>query len=359
MHCAPIKVVRKAVATALCFGVLILTVNSFARAQGQQIADGKFDKFGNVNAEDAMARLDLFAVQLNGNPKLQGFIVLHTQTDSPVGWQMREAYGYLAYLVNSRGVPASSVKVLEADARKEIGYELWLLPAGSAPPLPPPAPKPGPTFPVRFDEVPLGDESKCVGEFTIELYKIEDVLKLFGEALRRQPAAKAWIVIHPRVREPLATVRRTIDTASDLLIRHYGISSERVLTAIGPRPSSICTGVNLWIVPASSVRPDEAGYYSQLMDEAEKTQYTVRRVEFTGIAHIRDRTLRRRFLQQEGDVFSRKALEQSLKNFSKLGIIYPLTLNDIEVRLNREEKLIDFTIYFRERLYVSRGSKIY
>lgn len=335
--------------TALCCGVLILAANSLARAQDRQIADGKFDEFGNVNAEDAMARLDAFALELKSNLKLQGVIVLHTRTDSRVGWQLREAYGYLAYLVNSRGVPASSVKVLEGETRKEIRYELWLLPVGGAPPVPAPAPKPEPSFPMQFDEVPLGNESKCVGEFTIELYKIEDVLKLLGDVLRQQPTAKAWLVVHPRVREPLVTARRTIDAARNLLIRSYGISSDRVLTAIGLRRSTICTYVNLWIAPSSSLIPDEAAYYSQLMDEAEKNEYTVRRVEFTGNTYTRDNILRRRFLQTEGDVFSRKALEQSLKNFSKLRIIYPVTLNHVEVRLDREEKLMDFTIYFRER----------
>ena len=340
-------------------GVLILTSGSFVRGQDRPTAGGKFDEFGNVNAEDAMARLDAFSVHLSANPSLQGFIVLHTRTDSALGWQLREAYGYLAYLLNSRGVPASRMKVLEADARKEIGYELWLLAVGSAPPVPPPAPRPGPSFPEQFDEVPLGNRSKCVGEFTIELYKIEDVLKLFGYTLRQQPTAKAWLVFHPREREPMATVRRTIDTARNLLIRDYGISSERVLTATGVRHSTICTYLNLWIVPASSVRPDEAAYYSQLMDEAERTEYTVRRVEFTGNTHIRDNILRRRFVQQEGDVFSRRLLIQSLKNFSRLKMIYSVTLNDVDVSLARDEKLMDFVIYFKERPYVRRGSKIH
>jgi len=95
------------------------------------------------------------------------------------------------------------------------------------------------------------------------------------------------------------------------------------------------------------------------MDEAEKANYTVRRVEFNGNVHIRDKTLRREFLQQEGDVFSRKALDRSLRNFRRLGLVYPLTLNDVEVRLDREEKFVDFTIYFKELPRVGRGSKFH
>lgn len=359
MHCGPIKVVRKAAAAALCSGILIFTACSFARGQDRPIADGKFDEFGNVKAEDAMAHLDLFAIQLNSNPTSQGFIIGHNRSDFSRGWLLRQAYGYRDYLVNTRGIAASRVRVLEAETRKEIGFELWLLPVGAAPPIPTPSPQPEPASPQQFDVISLGKEWQCVGEMVLELYKLEDALRFFGEALRQQSRTKAWIVVHPRVRESLATARRTLEASRNLLIKDYGISSERVLTAIGPRHSSICTGVNLWIVPSSSVRPDEAAYYSQLMDEAQKTEYTVRRVEFSGNEHIRDNTLRRRFLQQEGDVFSGKALEQSLKNFSKLSTIYPVTLNDVAVRLDRKEKLMDFTIYFRERPYVRRGSKNY
>lgn len=85
------------------------------------------------------------------------------------------------------------------------------------------------------------------------------------------------------------------------------------------------------------------------MDEAQRTEYTVRRIEFSGNERIGDNILRERFVQHEGDLFSRKALEQSLKNLSKLRMSYPVTLNDVEVRLDREERLMDFTIYFRER----------
>ena len=342
-----------------CLGVLILTAPSIARAQDRQIADGKFDEFGNVKAEDAMARLDAFAVHLNSNPNFQGFIISHNRSDLGSGWLLREGYGYLDYLVNKRGIEASRMKFVEGETRREIAFELWLLPAGALSPFIARVPELEPTLPRRFDEISLGDEGQCVGELFLELYTLEDGLRFFGEALREQSRAKAWIVIHPRSRDSLAKANRTVDKSKNLLIKNYGIGSERVLTAIGTRQSSICTYVNLWIVPSSSTKADEAAYYSRLMNEAEQTEYTVRRVEFTGIAHIRDRTLRRRFLQQEGDVFSRKTLEQSLRNFSRLGLVYPLTLNDVEVRLDREEKLIDFTIYFKELPRVRRGSKIH
>jgi len=315
----------------------------------QKVKPRKFDAFGDVSTDDAMAHLDRLALELNSNPNLQGLIVGHNQSDSLTGRFLRQLHGYLDYLVNSRGIPASRVRVVEGDITKGIGFEFWLLPVGSELPIPVSTPVPELASPVQFDRVSLGNESKCVGEFTIELYKLEDALKLFGEAVHQQPSAKAWIVVHPSMRESSAKALRTTSRSRKLLTHESGIESQRILTATGNRRSSICTEVNLWIAPSNSTSADEAGYYAQLMDEAMQTEYTVRRVEFSGNTHVRDNILRRRFVQQEGDVFSRKLLVQSLKNFRRLRMIYPVTLNDVEVWLDRGEKLMDFTIFFRER----------
>src|SRR6266852_2943624 len=86
-----------------------------------------------------------------------------------------------------------------------------------------------------------------------------------------------------------------------------------------------------------------------LLREAIENRYTVRRVEFTGNEFTRDNILRRRIFLQEGDRFTRRNLLRSIVNVSKLKIIYPVTINDVLVRLDRGDKLIDLTIRFRER----------
>ena len=359
MHRRPTKAVRRTLATVLCPGLLVLSAFSFARGQDQPIADGKFDQFGNVKTEDAMARLDAFAVHLNSYPNSQGLIIGHNRRDLGSGWLLREGHGYLDYLVNKRGIDPSRIKFVEGEPDREIAFELWSLPIDTLSPRIARVMEPEPASPQHFDTISLGDEGKCVGELYLELYTLADGLRFFGEALRQQSRAKAWIVIHPRSGESLAKTNRTIKESEDLLTRNYGVGSERVRTAIGTRRSSVCTDVNLWIAPSSSTKADEAAYYSQLMNEAEQSEYTVRRVEFSGNTYTRDGILRRRFVPQEGDVFARQALEQSLKNFSKLRTMYPVTLKDVEVRLDRENKHVDFTIYFRERPYVRRGSRNY
>src|SRR5437762_8652551 len=139
------KVFRYAVSTAFSVS-LVITACTIGHTQSAKPV--KFDEFGNVNTDDAMAHLDRLAVELNSNPNLQGLIVGHNRSDSLTGWFLRQLYGYLDYLVNSRGIPGSRVQVLEGDIKAEIGFEVWLMPVGSALPIPAPASEPEPGSPV-------------------------------------------------------------------------------------------------------------------------------------------------------------------------------------------------------------------
>ena len=88
------------------------------------------------------------------------------------------------------------------------------------------------------------------------------------------------------------------------------------------------------------------------MNEAQRNEFTVRRVEFVGNTYTRDHVLRDRMtpIINEGDVFTRAKLARSLRRMSALKrTIYPLRLTDVEIRLDRSEGLVDMTICFRER----------
>jgi hypothetical protein len=88
-----------------------------------------------------------------------------------------------------------------------------------------------------------------------------------------------------------------------------------------------------------------------IIREAEKDQYTTRRVEFIGNRYVRDATLRSRtnLGLQEGEFFTRQNLVRSLRNVSTVKQIYPVRMKDVELRLNRDEKTADVLICFRER----------
>ena len=83
--------------------------------------------------------------------------------------------------------------------------------------------------------------------------------------------------------------------------------------------------------------------------EAINQRYTLRRVEFIGNVTISDHDLRRRVVLREGDLFSQRNLAKTLVSLNKLKILYPLTMRDVIVRLDRAEKLVDMTFCIRER----------
>jgi hypothetical protein len=351
MRLSPAKAVLQITLTC-SIGLMV-----YSTVFGQLIKDGKFDEFGNISADDGMAHLDLFAVELNSNPSLQGFIIGHNWHNAGSGWLLREGYGYIDYLVNKRGILASRLNFIEAEFRPTPGFELWLLPAGVTAPVNRRSREAEPPTPQYFDTVSLGPEGVCAGEFFLYLYKLEDSLKFFAEVLNQQPNAKAWIVAHPRPGERPSKTNRTIIESRNFLLKNYGINPERILTSIERPRSTSCTELGLWVAPSNSAKADEAGFYRERMIHAEETEYCVRRVEFVGNDYVRDNVVRREFTQQEGDVFSRKALETSLRNFNRLGLFYPVTLNDVEVRLDSDDGLIDITIYFRERPRARRSRK--
>jgi hypothetical protein len=86
-----------------------------------------------------------------------------------------------------------------------------------------------------------------------------------------------------------------------------------------------------------------------LLREAIDNRYTLRRIEFTGNETIRDYALRRRVVLREGDFFSQRNLVKSLASLNKLKQLYPLTMKDVIIQLDKPDKIVDITLCFRER----------
>ena len=87
------------------------------------------------------------------------------------------------------------------------------------------------------------------------------------------------------------------------------------------------------------------------MDEAQRNHFTLRRAEFLGLTYTRDTLMRGRMTAviNEGDLFTREKLVRSLRRMSTLKRVYPVRLKDVEIRLDRSNRLIDLAICFRER----------
>ena len=333
-----------AAAFLLCF-----TDSPFLLALGQTGGALKFDDFGDLKTDDILARLDLFAQRLGKEEGLKGYIVAYRREDQLPGSFLRYVHGFRGYLVNKRGIEPARVSIIEAGTGEKMVTELWLVPKGSIPPQKPAA-NLQLNAAVQFDGLTLG--VGCVGEFTLELQKPSDALRFFGGALRSIPAAKGFIIVHPSARGSLIKAQKLTEIRRQSLVKEYGITAGRVVTSLGrPRP---CREIDLWLAPSSLIVPKESNIellsQSQLIAEAEQNKYTIRRLEFIGNEHIRDQVVRRRlWALQEGEIFTKKALTKGLLSLNRPADIQLVRLDDVDVRLDRKEKIVDLRIVINER----------
>jgi len=309
----------------------------------------KFDAFEEMMTDNILARLDLFAQQLGKDERVSAFIVAYRREDQLPGPFLRDIYGYRNYLVNMRGVDPDRTIVIDGGIGEKRVTELWLVPNGASFPKSPPTDLEV-NAPTQFDGFPL--EPVCMDEFTLVLQQPSDALRFFAGALRSSPTAKGFIIVHPSVRQAFSKAEKIASGSKQALIREYGISAERISTGLAARRS--CTEMNLWLTQPNLGVPKTANvelfFQSQLIAEAEQKQYTLRRFEVFGNENIPDRVLRRRLRAlQEGDIFSKALLTKGLASLSRLGNIKPVGLEDVEVHLNRTEKLIDLIIVISER----------
>jgi hypothetical protein len=89
----------------------------------------------------------------------------------------------------------------------------------------------------------------------------------------------------------------------------------------------------------------------RLIKKAESEKYVIRRIEITGNIYLRDRTFRERIAASlnEGDIFNKKVLKKGARDISKIRAIYPITLADVELRLDEQNKDIDFIFCVQEK----------
>jgi hypothetical protein len=91
----------------------------------------KFDEYGNIRFNDEKARLDNYAIQLQNEPTSQGVIIGYGACD---GEGQTRANRAKDYLVNTRGIDAGRISVVDGGCRSELHVELWIVPSGAMAP---------------------------------------------------------------------------------------------------------------------------------------------------------------------------------------------------------------------------------
>jgi hypothetical protein len=99
--------------------------------KGQPPVARKFDEYGNIRFNDEKARLDNFAIQLQNEPAAQGYIIGYGSCDAEGQTRANRAKDYL---VNTRGIDAGRLVVVDGGCMPELKVELWVVPSGATPP---------------------------------------------------------------------------------------------------------------------------------------------------------------------------------------------------------------------------------
>jgi hypothetical protein len=132
--------------------LLVLASNAFAQQEAR-----KFDEMGQVQCDDAKARLDNLAIQLQQEPAAKGYIVFYggksyqnvvynKRTRQYTTVQLLPRRGeararmtpWIDYLTNSRGLDVSRFEVIDGGYRENPMMEFWIAPSGAKPPTPTP-----------------------------------------------------------------------------------------------------------------------------------------------------------------------------------------------------------------------------
>ncbi len=88
-----------------------------------------------------------------------------------------------------------------------------------------------------------------------------------------------------------------------------------------------------------------------LIEEAELDQYHIHKIYIVGNTYTRYRDFRKNMADEfnEGYIFRRSLLEESVKKISKMKTIYSISMDNINVRLDRDQKEINFEICVKQK----------
>ena len=91
----------------------------------------RFDEYGNIRFNDEKARLDNFAIQLQNEPGSTATIIAYGTCSGEGQTRGDRAKDYL---VNTRGIEASRITVVDGGCRADLTVQLWVVPQGAGQP---------------------------------------------------------------------------------------------------------------------------------------------------------------------------------------------------------------------------------
>jgi hypothetical protein len=229
---------------------------SMSQSQADTNLPRRIDSYGAIACDDAMSRLDFFAIQLQNESHSQGYIVVYPEKNGLPGKYLSYMNFAKEYLEATRGITPSRLTTFSGGLRDNLTTELWIAPANAPPSVTAVTIEPE-SSPVarKFDEG-FADYSTYRGKrylWTYDLCGLGAIyLKAYAEHLRSGPDAKGYIIIYTE-RGKRARARTVARLFRDELVKGHKIAADRVVTVYGGRREM--PEAELWIVPKGAAVP--------------------------------------------------------------------------------------------------------
>ena len=241
---------------------------SYAAAQTSNGAR-KFDEFGDAQLSDIAARLDNFAIELQNQPQMKGFLIVYRSRRDLPGLSSSLVAWLKNYLVRDRGFSTERIVAIDGGVASSVSQELWLVPPGAAP-----TPRSD-----AYNRVFAGTDSPrkfyeaiyYATNFAPESYSFDigNSFEGFSDALRREPKSWAYLIAYAGYRieeweeyndegkvirhgrrkliEPIRVARKQLAKDKAILVNEYRIPASRIKVIYGGyREAPI---MELWISP--------------------------------------------------------------------------------------------------------------
>ena len=111
--------------------ILLVSLVGFTRTNDEPVADQWFDSYGDLSWEGEKAHLDNFAIALQNDADSLGYIIVYGGRRSCVGEPKNRALRAKKYLVQTRAIEASRIKLIDGGYREEFTVMLQPAPRGA------------------------------------------------------------------------------------------------------------------------------------------------------------------------------------------------------------------------------------
>jgi outer membrane protein insertion porin family len=102
-------------------------------------------------------------------------------------------------------------------------------------------------------------------------------------------------------------------------------------------------------IPRFIDKTADEGEVEITLEVEEGRQFTLRRLEFIGNTHTRDRVLRREVVLNEGDPYSKRSWDLSILRLNQLGLFEEIKEKDAITRTNDRDQTVDIDLQVKER----------